>query len=178
MCLDIVSTKQLLKVLFLSKVLWMSSMNILGIQSLAIKVMLLLSCSVMSDSLWTHKLQRSRLPCLSLSPWVCSDSCPLNQWCHPTISFSVVLFFSCLQSFPASWSFPKEIDTTNWHGRVQIFQFVVWGFIWYINYKYQQAYQNDFRQLLQGRVYSIDWIRPTLFFKAIFHHQTKGLPTF
>ena len=38
--------------------------------------------------------------------------------------------------------------------------------------------QNDFRQLLQGRVYSIDWIRPALFFKAIFHHQTKGLPTF
>ena len=41
----------------------------------------------MSDFLWPHELQQARLPCLSLSPWVCSNSCPLSQWCHPTISF-------------------------------------------------------------------------------------------
>ena len=55
-----------------------------------------------------HELQHSRLPCPSLSPWVCSNSCPLSQWCHPTISFSVALFSSCPQSFPASGSFPMS----------------------------------------------------------------------
>ena len=60
----------------------------------------------MSDSLWPHGLQHARLPCLSLSPGVCSNSCPLSRWCHPTISSSVVPFSSCLQSFPASKSFP------------------------------------------------------------------------
>ena len=51
------------------------------------------------------ELQYIRLPCPSLSPRVCSDLCPLNQWCHPTISSSVIPFSSCLQSFPASGSF-------------------------------------------------------------------------
>ena len=45
---------------------------------------------------------------LSLSPRACSNSCPLSRWCHPTISSSVVPFSSCLQSFPASASFPKS----------------------------------------------------------------------
>ena len=47
----------------------------------------------------------ARLPCPSLSPEACSNSCPFNQWCHPTISSSVVPFSSCLQTFPASGSF-------------------------------------------------------------------------
>ena len=68
---------------------------------------LLLSCSVMSDFLQPHGLQHARLPC-PLSPRVCSDSCPLSQWCHPTISFSVVPLSSYLQSFPASGSFPMS----------------------------------------------------------------------
>ena len=59
----------------------------------------------MSDSLQPHELQHTRLPCLSPSPRVCSNSCPLTQWCDPTISSSVA-HFSCLQSFPASGSFP------------------------------------------------------------------------
>ena len=54
------------------------------------------------DALWLHGLQHTRLPCPSLSPKVCSDSCPLSQWCHPTISFSAAPFSSCPQSFPAS----------------------------------------------------------------------------
>ena len=53
-----------------------------------------------------HGLQHSRLPCPSLSPRVCSNSCPLSQWYHPTISSSVVPFSSCPQSFLASGSFP------------------------------------------------------------------------
>ena len=60
----------------------------------------------MSNSLWPHELQPTRLPYPSLSPWVCLNSCPLSQWCHPTISSSVIPFSSCLQSFPASGSFP------------------------------------------------------------------------
>ena len=63
-------------------------------------------CSVMSNSLWPRGLQHSRFPCFSLSPRVCSNVCPLIQWCHPTISFSVSPFSSCPQSFPASGSFP------------------------------------------------------------------------
>ena len=51
-------------------------------------------------------LQHTRLPCPSPSPWVCANSCLLSQWCHPAISFSVAPFSSCLQSFPASGSFP------------------------------------------------------------------------
>ena len=64
------------------------------------------SCSVVSDSLWPHGLQHTRLPCPSPSPRACSHSCPSSQWCHPTISFSVVPFPSSLQSFLASGSFP------------------------------------------------------------------------
>ena len=64
-----------------------------------------LSCSVVSDSLWPHGLQHARPPCPSSTSRACSNSCPLSQWCHPTISSSVVLFSSCLQSFPASGSF-------------------------------------------------------------------------
>ena len=60
----------------------------------------------MSDSLSYYALKHTRPPCPSLSPRGCSNSCPLSQWCHPTISSSVALFSSCLQSFPASGSFP------------------------------------------------------------------------
>ena len=63
------------------------------------------SRSVMSDSLWPHGLQHARLPCPSPSSGACSNSCPLSQWCHPTNSFSVIRFSSCLQSFPSSGSF-------------------------------------------------------------------------
>ena len=81
----------------------------------------------MSNSLWPHGLQHARLPCLSPSPRACSNSCPLSQWCHPTISSSVSPF-SCLQSFPASvfsnesavcirwpkcWSFNFSISPSN-----------------------------------------------------------------
>ena len=64
-------------------------------------------CSVAkSYSLLLHGLQHARLFCTPLSPGVCSDSCPLSQWCYLTISSSATLFSFCLQSFPASRSFP------------------------------------------------------------------------
>ena len=68
--------------------------------------LLLFGHSVVFDSLQPHGLQHARLPCPSSSPGACSNSYPLSQWCHPTISSSVIPFSSCLQSFPASESFP------------------------------------------------------------------------
>ena len=63
--------------------------------------------SVASDSLWPRGLQLARLPCPSPTPRACLNLCPSSRWCHPTISSSVVTF-SCLQSFPASGSFPMS----------------------------------------------------------------------
>ena len=62
----------------------------------------------MSNSLPPHGLQHTRLPCASLSPRVCSNSHPLNQWCYLTILSFATLFSFCLQSFPASGSFPMS----------------------------------------------------------------------
>ena len=87
-----------------------------------LKLLLLLIHSVMSNSLRTHGLQDARLPCPLPSPGACSNSCLLSWWCHPTILSSVVPF-SCLQSFPASGSFPvsqlfvssgQSIGTSTW----------------------------------------------------------------
>ena len=73
-----------------------------------------LSYSVVSNSLQPHGLQHARLPCPSPTPGACSNSCPLSQWYHPTISSSVIPLSSYLQSFPASGSF-------------QMSQFFSWG---------------------------------------------------
>ena len=92
-----VSNLEQFELLYLSRPL---NMNIQSIQSIQF------SRSVVSESLWSYGLQQARLPCPSSTPGACSNSCPLSRWCHPTISSSVVPFFSCLQSFPASGSFP------------------------------------------------------------------------
>ena len=83
---------------------WMDKEDAVHIYN-EILVLLLFSCSVVSDSLRPHGLQHARLPCPSPSPGACSNSCPLSQWCHPKISSSVVPFSSCLHSFPASMLF-------------------------------------------------------------------------
>ena len=64
-------------------------------------------CSVarLCLTLWPHGLQHARLPCPSLSPGACSNSCPLSQWCHPTISSSVIHLSSCFQFLLASGPF-------------------------------------------------------------------------
>ena len=88
------------------------------------------SCSIMSDSLRLHGLQHARYPCPSATPGVYSDSCPLSQWCHPTISSSVVPFSSplifpsigvfssgsvlCIR-WPKYWSFSLNISPSNEH---------------------------------------------------------------
>ena len=66
------------------------------------------NCSVVSNSLQSHGLQHTRLPCPLPTPGAYLNSCPSRWWCHPTISSSVVPISSCLQSFPASGSFPMS----------------------------------------------------------------------
>ena len=87
------------------------------------------SRSVMSDSLWPHGMQHARPPCPSLTPRVYSNSCPLSQWCHPTISSSVVTFSSCLQSFPASGSF-QGVSSYNQVAKVLDIQLQHQSFQW------------------------------------------------
>ena len=69
---------------------------------------LLFSCSVASDSLRPHGQQHISIPCPLPSLGACSNSYPLSQWCHPTISSSVAPFSSCLLSFLSSGSFPMS----------------------------------------------------------------------
>ena len=85
-----------------------------------VKDSVLFSHSVMSDSLRPHGLKHARLPCPSPTPGACSNSCPSSQWCHPTISSSVVPFSSCLQSFPASGSFPMSQLFTSGGQRIGV----------------------------------------------------------
>ena len=73
-----------------------------------IVLLLLASHSVVSASLRPHGLQQARLPCPLPCPGDCSNSCPSSRWCQPTISSSVALFSSWVQSFPASGSFPMS----------------------------------------------------------------------
>ena len=84
----------------------------------------------MPDCFWPHGLQHARLPCPSPTPRTYSNSCPSSQWCHPTISSSVIPFFSCIQSclasirvfsnesvfhirWPKYWSFSFSISPSN-----------------------------------------------------------------
>ena len=94
------------------------------------------SRSVMYDFLQPHGLKHARPPCPSPAPGAYSNSCPLSQWCHPTISSSVVLFSSCLQSFPASGSFQwvstlhqvaKVLESFQWIFRAD---FLYNGLVW------------------------------------------------
>ena len=79
-------------------------------------VLVLFSRWVMSDSLRPHELQHTRPPCPSSTPGIHSNSCPSSWWCHPAISSSVIPFSSCLQSLPASESFPMS-QLFTWGGQ-------------------------------------------------------------
>ena len=108
----------------------------------------------MSNSLRSHGLPHARLPCPSLSPRICSHSCPLTRWCHPTISPSVIPFSSCPQSFPASGSFPKSWLFAS-GGQVlelqlqhQYFQWIFRAdFLW--DWQFDLAIQGTLKSLLQ-----------------------------
>ena len=77
-------------------------------------LLFLYSCSIMCNSLQSHGLQHTKLPCTSQFPGLCSHSCLLSRWCHPTISSSVITFSSCSQSFPASGSFSISWLCIRW----------------------------------------------------------------
>ena len=91
-----------------SCVSWVSSGLTVVSQSFLIFSWSSVQSLVVSNSLWPHGLQYIRPPCPSPTPRPCSNSCPLNQWHHPTVSSFVIPFSSCLQSFPASGSFPMN----------------------------------------------------------------------
>ena len=93
---------------FFSRSFIVSSLTFRSLTHFEFIVLYGVSCccySITSNSLQLHGLQHNRLPCPSPSPRVCSNSCPLSQWCRPTISSCVVPFSSYLQSFPASGFF-------------------------------------------------------------------------
>ena len=96
--------------------------------------------SVFSDSLWPHEPQYARPPCPSPTPRVYPDPCPLSRWCHPTISSSVISFFSCPQSFPALGSFPVS----------QLFAWGTWPKYW----RFSISPSNEYLELISFR---IDW---------------------
>ena len=120
-------------------------------------------CSIVTKSLGLHGQQHTRLPCPSPYAGVCSNSCPLSQWCHPTISSSVVPFSSCPQSFPASGSFPMS-----------------WLFKWtkYWSFSFSISLSNEYSELIFSR---IDWfdllpVQGTL--KSLLQHHNLKAPVF
>ena len=92
-----------------------------------VNLLLFSGCHVWS--LQPHELQHTRLSCPSLSSGVCSNTCPLSQWCHPTILSSVIPFSSCLKNFPASESF-KWISSSHQLAKVLELQLQHQSFQW------------------------------------------------
>ena len=121
-------------------------------------LLLLFSRSVISDSLWPRGLQHTRLPCPSSSPGACSNSCPLSQWCHPTISPSVVPFSSCIQSSPASGSFLMSLC-------------IRWPKYW----SFSISPSNEYSRLIFFRMDWFDLLAVQGTFKSLLqHHSTKA----
>ena len=124
--------------------------------------MLWFSHSVMPDSLWPHGLQHTRLPCPSLTPGACSNSCPLSWWCHPTISSSVIPFSACLQSFPASGSFPNELVLC-----------IRWSKYW--NFSFSISPSNEYLGLISFRIARFDHLAVQGALKSVLqHHSSKA----
>ena len=137
---------------------------------------LLCNCQVLSDSSWPHGLQHARLPCPSPCPGVCSNSCLLSQWCHPTISSSVIHFSSHLQSFPASeslsesvlhislpkyWSFSFSISSSNEYSGLISFR---------MDWLDLLAIQGTLRNLLQHHNSKASILRHSAFFTVQLSH--------
>ena len=120
------------------------------------------SHSVMSDSLRPHEPQHTRPPCPSATPGVYSNSCPLSQWCHPTISSSVIPFSSHLQSFPASGSFQNE---SVFHIR--------WPKYW--SFSFSISSSNEHPGLISFRMDSLDLLEVQGTLNSLLqHHSSKA----
>ena len=117
----------------------------------------------MSDSLRLHGLQHARLPCPSPTPGVCSNSCPSSQWCHPTISSSVIPFSSCLQSVPASRSFPMN-------------QFFAFRWPKYWSFSFSISPSNEYSGLMFFRIDWFDLAVPGTL-KSLLQHYSSKVPT-
>ena len=150
--------------------LWIYQRTCVEKQFISIKkVLLLFSCSVMSDFLWSHGQQQARLPCSSLSPGVCSNSRALSLWCHPTISFSVTPFSFCPQSFPASGSFPvSQIFASG--GQILELQLQHQSFQWILGLISFKTDCFDFLAV-QGKQVSQVFSRTTVWKYQFFHAQ-------
>ena len=119
------------------------------------------SCSVVSNSLWPHGLHHARPPCPSPTPRVDSNSCPLSRWCHPTISFSVLPFSSCLQSFPASGSFNESVLHIRWSK--------------YWSFSFSISPSNEYSGLISFRMDLLDLLAVQGTLKSLLqHHSSKA----
>ena len=121
------------------------------------------SHSVMYDSLQPHGLQHTRPTCPSPTPRVYSNSCPWSQWCHLTISSSVVRFSSHLQSFPASEYFPMS-------------QFFTSGVFFAKHWSFRRSPSNDYSRLISFRMDWFDLLAVEGSLKSLLqHHSSKAL---
>ena len=114
----------------------------------------------MSEPLWPHGLQHPRLPCPSPIPEACSNSC--LWWCHPTFSFSVILFSSCLQSFPASGFFSSESVLC-----------IRWPKYW--SFSFSISPSNEYSGLISFRIDWLDLLAVQGTLKSLLqHHSSKA----
>ena len=124
-------------------------------------ISLLFSHSVVSNSLWPQGLRHVRLPCASPSPRVCSNSCPLSQWCYLTITFSALLFSSCPRSFPASGSLPMSWLCIRWPND------------WSFNFSISPS--NEYSGLISLRIKWFDLLAVQGTLKSLLqHHSSKA----
>ena len=122
---------------------------------------LLFSYLVMSNSWWPHGLQNISLSCPSPSPKACSNLCPLSQWCHTTVSSSVVPFSSCLQSFQAPWSFPVSESALH----------IRWSKYW----SFSISPSNEYSGLISFRIDWFDLLAVQGALKSLFqNHSSKA----
>ena len=122
------------------------------------------SRSVMSNSLRPNGLYHARPPCPSPTPWVYPNSCPSSQWKHPTISSFVIPFSSCLQSFPATGSFPKSWFFGN-HSR--------WPKYWSFSFSINPS--SEYSALISFRMDWLDLLAVQGTLKSPFqHHSSKA----
>ena len=136
------------------------------------------SPSVVSNSLWPHRLQHTWLPCLSPTPGACSNSCPSSQWYHLTIPSSVAPFSSRLQSFPASGSFQMSQYFTSGGQSIgtsasaSVLPMSVQG--WFISFRIDWfdllAVQGTLKSLLQHHSSKASIVRSSAFFMVQLSH--------
>ena len=107
----------------------------------------------------------ARLPCPSPTPGACSNSCPLSQWCHPTILSSVIPFSSCLQSFPASGSFPRSQFFTSSGQRIGSFSFSI-------------SPSNEYSGLISFRMDWLDLLAVQGTLKSLLQHHSSKTSVF